>query len=478
MATSTTVSDLKINKLTKAQYSGIEEPSNTELYFVTDEKEPVYEAGDGITIATALETTVNVACSNPDLTVTSSYDDTESSVGVITYEFEYREISRDLYSGGSKADTYSSYFILNGKLYRGDYVSSSTIITVDENDNWSFIGGDVNGAYGINNGKLYQINSAVATLVDSSPTWTFVNGSYNSTYVPYVYGIKGGQLYLIENTSISVLNSDTDWTYISGEYHIDSSSSYDYYCYALKGGKLYAIKGTTLSQIGSDNTWTAISGGCHVFKLNSTTTYTYQAYGINNGKLYEIYNTNIAQIGSDSTWTAVTGSSSSSSRYAFGINNGSLYALAGGAAIQVGESNTWSEVKGYSPVGNYYYTVGIDNGNLKVISGNLQVKAYGSDVGYSNLSNPNGNSTARVFVERDGKLFYFRDFQSSTGLMMLGFLGAIDSSKGWFLNDSVVNLSDYSLEVTGTPKIGDTINLTYTTVSSSNIYTISISGGA
>ena len=37
MTTSTQVSELKINKLTKAQYQGIEEPSDTELYFVTDE---------------------------------------------------------------------------------------------------------------------------------------------------------------------------------------------------------------------------------------------------------------------------------------------------------------------------------------------------------------------------------------------------------------------------------------------------------
>ena len=36
MTTQTTVSDLKINKLTSAQYATIT-PSNTELYFITDE---------------------------------------------------------------------------------------------------------------------------------------------------------------------------------------------------------------------------------------------------------------------------------------------------------------------------------------------------------------------------------------------------------------------------------------------------------
>lgn len=37
MSTSTSVTELKINKLTKAQYDGIASPSNTELYFVKDE---------------------------------------------------------------------------------------------------------------------------------------------------------------------------------------------------------------------------------------------------------------------------------------------------------------------------------------------------------------------------------------------------------------------------------------------------------
>ena len=37
MSTSTNVSEFKINILTKAQYQGIDTPSNTELYFVSDE---------------------------------------------------------------------------------------------------------------------------------------------------------------------------------------------------------------------------------------------------------------------------------------------------------------------------------------------------------------------------------------------------------------------------------------------------------
>ena len=37
MSTSTSVTELKINKLTKAQYDGLASPSNTELYFVKDE---------------------------------------------------------------------------------------------------------------------------------------------------------------------------------------------------------------------------------------------------------------------------------------------------------------------------------------------------------------------------------------------------------------------------------------------------------
>ena len=37
MSTSTSVNDFKINILTKAQYQGIDTPSNTELYFVSDE---------------------------------------------------------------------------------------------------------------------------------------------------------------------------------------------------------------------------------------------------------------------------------------------------------------------------------------------------------------------------------------------------------------------------------------------------------
>ena len=37
MSTSTKVADLKINKLTKQQYEGITTPSNTELYFITDD---------------------------------------------------------------------------------------------------------------------------------------------------------------------------------------------------------------------------------------------------------------------------------------------------------------------------------------------------------------------------------------------------------------------------------------------------------
>jgi hypothetical protein len=43
MTTETTVSNLKINKLTKAQYNTIT-PSDTELYFVTDEGPSSYEA--------------------------------------------------------------------------------------------------------------------------------------------------------------------------------------------------------------------------------------------------------------------------------------------------------------------------------------------------------------------------------------------------------------------------------------------------
>ena len=39
MSTSTKVKNLKINKLTKEQYQGIEEPSSTELYFVLDEED-------------------------------------------------------------------------------------------------------------------------------------------------------------------------------------------------------------------------------------------------------------------------------------------------------------------------------------------------------------------------------------------------------------------------------------------------------
>lgn len=44
MTSSTTVSDLKINKLTKAQFENIESPSPTELYFVID------EGGEGGTV--------------------------------------------------------------------------------------------------------------------------------------------------------------------------------------------------------------------------------------------------------------------------------------------------------------------------------------------------------------------------------------------------------------------------------------------
>ena len=482
MSVSTTVSNLKINKLTKEQYEGIEEPSSTELYFVTDEKEASYESGKGISITPTLQTEVNITCSDPSLTVTSSYDDTESSPGIITYEFEYKELDGSRYSGGSKSEVYSSYYILNGYLYRGEYASSSTMISVDENDNWSFIAGDVgDGAYGINNGKLYQIRSMTATLVDNSTAWTFVNAGHAPS-TPYSYGIKNGQLYLIQDTTVTLLNSDTDWTYISGEYRIDTSYVSNSYCYGLKGGKLYAIQGTTLVQIGSDTTWTAVSGECYKFIVSYSETYLYHAYGINNGKLYEIHNTDIVQVGESNTWSVVTGSShhlsSSNYRYAFGINNGKLFALTGGEAVQVGESTTWSDVKGYSIAGSYYETVGINGGNLQVINGNLQVKALGSNIGYLILSNPGGNSTARVFVERDGKLYCFWDFQSATtGAMSLGLLGSIDSSRGWFLNNEVVNLSDYSLEVAGTPMIGDTISLSYTTDYLPNVYTISLSGG-
>lgn len=64
MTTQTTVSDLKINKLTSAQYASIT-PSNTELYFITDDS--------GITssdITTALGYTPNqkVVATSPALT--------------------------------------------------------------------------------------------------------------------------------------------------------------------------------------------------------------------------------------------------------------------------------------------------------------------------------------------------------------------------------------------------------------------------
>lgn len=72
MTTQTTVSDLKINKLTSAQYATIT-PSNTELYFITDDS--------GITSADV----TNALGYTPNKKVTATSPALTQSGGVLTW---------------------------------------------------------------------------------------------------------------------------------------------------------------------------------------------------------------------------------------------------------------------------------------------------------------------------------------------------------------------------------------------------------
>ena len=457
MTTSTKVPYLKINKLTKEQFKGISNPSETELYFITDGDEKRFVAGEGISIDPKLQTAVSVECSNPDLEVTSSYDDTESSVGTISYEFEC-EASQTAYSGGTTTLQSTEFYILNGKLYK---VSNNTLVTVGENDNWSFIVGWRAYAesydYGINNGQLYSIkgNGGSPVLLNSDTTWQTISGDYVTTgYLSY--GINGGKLYRIYQTILSQIGSDTTWSALSGVYWSDSC-----YVYGINDGKLYSIQGTTATQVGTDTTWTLITGD---------DTDKYQAYGINNGKLYRL-DAGVASLvnpyGGLSNWSFASGSchytSSSDMSYAFAIREGELYAVNRLSTSQIGTDTTWSEVRYYEES----KAVGINNGYLYKITAPSTVVQLGEDSGWSNLS---GAGSHNIFAQRNGVLYKI-DIGSSTPTITL--IGAIDLNYEWRLNNNPVNLADYDLTVTGNPSSGDTIDLTYTTKEIPDTYIIS-----
>ena len=147
-------------------------------------------------------------------------------------------------SGGwskiSAPTTGSNQYVLgikNDSLYYID--NNGNIGILDSSGIWTKIYGNTN-CWGIKDGKLYYINSNKSVSeMSSDTTWTDITNTF---------GINNKKLYRLNSSGIILLNDTETWIKISDTFMLTES------------GKLFAMgQNNTIVQIGSDNTWTDIA---------------------------------------------------------------------------------------------------------------------------------------------------------------------------------------------------------------------------
>jgi len=433
-----------------------------------------YYAGTGISITPKLATTVDVECSNPNLTVTSSYDDTESTTGVINYEFEYKRVLK--YSGTKNYDLagYTNHYIINGKLY---YQTNDTFpgTLVDNSGKWTCVAGSsyTSGfSLGINNGLLYFLNKTNTPVkIGDYNDWDSISESYATTNTNlYGYAIRNGELYSVNNGSATRVGTESGWSIVSGSSYVNSSDGM--YSYGICNGQLYSLYGNTANKIHTDNKWTIVRGPS-AFNSASLT-----ALGICNGKLYEMRGSGptITQIGTDNGWTNISGRQRQYNMPALGIRNGQLYKLTGNpmTATLLNNNRNWKNTVDLGEGSHIFvwdendvlYLCNYGNSPTQFTDNITIDNIFVSSAGVNFYCIKNYNSTT--------KAFYHYTFNTSSATL----IGSAETRVGWYLNNTQVDLNNgYDLTVTGTPQVNDTIDLTYTTTGKPNEYVISATEG-
>ena len=165
--TETSVTELKLNKLTKEQYDNIPSPSNTELYFVTD------EAIDYLDLV-----------NTPDLSVVAisgSYEDlTDKPIVPNTTDIVARNLEDALTSGGAYENLVSDV-VQSGALNKFSVTKAGNTSTITINDvanattasklGSSTVGSTTRPVY-INGGVATQINYTISKSVPSDAKFT------------------------------------------------------------------------------------------------------------------------------------------------------------------------------------------------------------------------------------------------------------------------------------------------------------------
>ena len=421
------------------------------------------KAGTVTSVVQNYSTTLSAVCTNSNLSLSLNYSGTKDHAGTEVLEFiaSGEALDSNKYSGSSKdSNCGARYFIRNGYLFYHYDITKDDITQVGSLSAWtdvvgSGLTGDSYYSYGICNGELYRVYGANAIKVNNLTGWTKICGSYaaySSSYVENGYGICNGKLYALMGATITQVGTLTTWTEISGRY----SSLSSHYAYGIAGGCLYALTGTTATKIGSLTNWTAVSGQSVI-----GSDYKDYCYGIAGGYLYSLNGTTATKISSTSGWTKISGRhstfSNSNKQYAYGICNGYLYSIDLNTVTQVGTSNKWTEIVGYSV--NYLtlsyqiYAMGICDGKLYAIHITDLTQVGTSNQWYS-LSgiNTSENGSVGAYAICGNKLYGIRVNE----LYEL-------SSFSWLLNNNSITIIDYGISVTGAVKSGDKITATYLT---------------
>ena len=281
---------------------------------------------------------------------------------------------------------FSSYCIINGKLYR---LNNGSLNQVGTKSDWIGFsaGNDTNYILAIDSSHdLYYISSITSAGTYSSITevgaginWTMIEGRGNVAIC-----VGDNKLYYIIGTEISLISEVEGWQKIVG-YIVQNSSTY--FSSGLCNGYVYVITKNNISLMNTNNNFIDISGPLlrtdygyqHLYALNSNGDL-YWNNGLelvksnfNNGKIKQIskiygLNAGGAVITEDNKLYYSTGGSLSPSWYELGsgmnwtwvcsgtsiilaISNGKLYKItpntSGGVITQIGATTGYKKVSGY-----------------------------------------------------------------------------------------------------------------------------------
>lgn len=444
----------------------------------------------------------NISCSNDSVTVTSTKT-FEEGTHTITY---MSKPSADKSTIGTRDKSIPcDYVIVEGRLY---FLQSSITFyqytLVSDSGTWTEVSGTSAGggaAVGINNGRLYMLQSTNVTPIGTDTTWQRVSGSISST--DKALGINNGKLYTITYNNATLLDDTYTWEEIVGTstsgLGIDNAKALHY---INANGTGYVSSSDSGFEGGKDpdsdldfggdsgsseesiipNNWTQIS---------STPSTSYYSYGICDNKLWAILNGKVSVVTTsdgvevinaiDVTGYSSGNQSSGICAYAIAGNN-ELYIISGEHAKKIivsGVSN-WKSLAGYSDkskttssgsvtmASTTYAFACCDSGLYRLAldvytATDLNPTLLDNTYAYNEIYPVSGyqTNTSRLIFAKTGTTEVDKVVVAGYGYSFTnGFSTRVLS---WFSeNNSFVDIDTYSLNITGTLQSGDVITIATT----------------